>query len=93
MLTDTLRCSAATSAAVLVPDVTTCTSVIHVVDGVLLPGNVSIVFGAGGRAPEDNVFAALKSWAQSGEPMSDVLASYGHFPAKICFKRFPRASA
>ena len=74
-LTDTLWSSAATTAAVLIPDVTTCTSVIHVVDGVLLPGNVSTVSGAAGHAPEDVVFAALKPRAQSGEPMSDELVT------------------
>ena len=73
----TLRCSAATTAAVLVPDVTTCTSIIHVVDSLLLPGNVSTVPSsgpsAGDRVPADDIFAAFMPRAQAGKPLaSDV---------------------
>ena len=61
--------SAATSAAVLVPDVTTCTSVVHVVDGVLLPANASSGSGsaAGTRTPDTDVLAAFRPRTQSGE--------------------------
>ena len=62
--------SAATSAAVVVPDIATCTSIVHVVDGLLLPGNVSSSQSAalGASSPVADVLRAFEPGAAS-EPL------------------------